>query len=120
MREPPILRLSNELLNAILKEIEPATNHTIAVDDRRFLSVESFDTPPTDLPNSVADICNFRKLGKRFAQLGAAPLFTRVTARFSEKGLNRLAQLANWPHLACHVKKFSYLVPYFFRTGKTI
>lgn len=117
-REPAILRLSNELLTAILKEIEPDTNKTIAVDDRRFLSIESFDSPPAEIPNSVANIGKFRRLGKRFAALGAPFLFTRVATRFSEKGLDRLEQLAGWDHLACYVKKFSYLVPYFYEEGK--
>ncbi|KAG9656052.1 hypothetical protein KCU69_g15954, partial [Aureobasidium melanogenum] len=42
----------------------------------------------------------------------------RVTTRFSSKGLARLEAIADQPHLAKHVKKFSYKVPYFCTQGR--
>jgi hypothetical protein len=118
METPAIERVSNEIWNSILKEIDCDTNRAYAVDERRFLSVETFDSPPAEGSNSVDTICKFRRLGRRFAELGAPFLFSRITTRFSHKGLDRLEQLAEWNHLACYVRKFTYLVPFFFEGGQ--
>ncbi|KAF1827681.1 uncharacterized protein K489DRAFT_309602 [Dissoconium aciculare CBS 342.82] len=118
MEVPAIERVSNEIWNSILKEIDSDNNRACTVDERRFLSVESFDSPPAESNDSVDTICKFRRLGRRFAELGAPFLFSRITTRFSHKGLDRLKQLAEWDHLACYVRKFSYLVPYFFEGGR--
>lgn len=110
-------RLSNELLRLILDQIEPDPDKTVPVDRRQFLSVESFDFPPPSTRGSLKDIGRFRLVCKRFGEIAAPLLFTRVAGRLSKKGLQRLEQLAEWRHLAQHVKKFSYLVPYFYGEG---
>nr|POE77533.1 hypothetical protein CFP56_09180 [Quercus suber] len=110
---PPILSLPNELLRYILDLVEPDSEHAIPVDRRQFLSVESFDPPPFD-HNFARNVGRLRRVCKRFADAGAPLLFTRVSARFSIEGLARIETLSEWPHVACHVKKFSYLVPYFY------
>ncbi|KAK5110920.1 hypothetical protein LTR62_005458 [Meristemomyces frigidus] len=115
MTTPPVLRMSSELLRLILDQIEPDPDKTVPIDRRQFLSVESFDRPLDSTRGSIRDIGNFRCCCKLFADVGAPLLFTRVTARFSERGLAKLEQLASWPHLARLVKKFSYLLPYFYR-----
>ncbi|KAF2769941.1 hypothetical protein EJ03DRAFT_82158 [Teratosphaeria nubilosa] len=115
MKTPPILTLSNELLRLILDQIEPDPDKTVPIDRRQFLSVESFDRPLPSTRGSLRDVGRFRCACRRFADIGAPLLYTRVAARFSRKGLQKLEQLAAWPHLARHVKKFSYLVPYFYR-----
>jgi len=117
MTPPAIQRLSNELLRAILDQIEPDPDKTVPIDRRQFLSVESFVRPPDTSRGSVKDIGAFRCTCHRFAEIGAPLLYTRVAGRFSRSGLKKLEQLAEWPHLARHVKKFSYLVPYFYRNG---
>lgn len=119
MKQPPIQRLSNELLRLILDYIEPDPDKTVPIDRRQFLSVESFDRPPPSSRGSIKDIGRFRCACQRFADVGEPLLFTRVAARFSPQGLERLKTLARWPHLSRHVKKFSYLVPYFYVNGKT-
>lgn len=113
----PIQRLSNELLRLILDQIEPDPDKTVPIDRRQFLSVESFDRPLPSTRGSVKDIGRFRCACRRFADIGAPLLYTRVAARFSQRGLRKLEQLAGWPHLARHVKKFSYLLPYFYTRG---
>ncbi|KXL48515.1 MAG: hypothetical protein FE78DRAFT_141825 [Acidomyces sp. 'richmondensis'] len=115
--QPGIEGLSNELIRLILDQIEPDPDKTVPIDRRQFLSVESFDRPPPSTRGSLRDIGRFRLTCRRFAELGAPLLFTRVAARFSRKGLQKLEQLAGWPHLARHVRKFSYLVPYFYQIG---
>ncbi|KAK3691298.1 hypothetical protein LTR37_018743 [Vermiconidia calcicola] len=115
-KEPPIQRLSNEILRHILDQIEPDPERTVPIDDRRFISVESFElAPPSD---SVKDIGRFRLTCHRFAEVGAPLLFIFVKGRFSKRGLERLEEFAGWGHLTGHVKKFSYLVPYLYYRGE--
>jgi len=116
----PIERLSNELLRLILDQIEPDPDRTIPIESRGFLSVESFDRPLPSTRGSIKDVGRFRCACKRFADVGEPLLYTRVAARFSKRGLQKLEQLAAWPHLARHVKKFSYLVPYFYNYGRLV
>ena len=116
MTTPAILRLSNEIIRLVLDQIEPDPDKTVPIDRRQFLSVESFDRPLPSSRGSIRDIGRFRLACRRFADVGEPLLFTRVAARFSKKGLDSLNTLAGWPHLTRHVKKFSYLVPYFYAT----
>lgn len=118
-QDSPIIRLSNELLRHILDQIEPDPGRTVPIDDRRFISVESLEIeqPSSD---SVKDIGRFRGVCRRFAEVGAPLLFTLVKVRFSKDGLERLETFAGWSHLARHVKKFSYLMPYFYSGGEDL
>nr|POE86959.1 hypothetical protein CFP56_63991 [Quercus suber] len=112
--DSPILLLPNEVLRYVLEFVEPDSDYAIPIDRRQFLSVESFDLPPLD-HNFARNAGSLRCVCKRFADAGAPLLFTRAAARFSNAGLRRIERLSEWPHLACHVKKFSYMVPYFYR-----
>jgi len=119
--EPLPRRLPLEIYHNILSYIAPDNESTIHIDKvivrRQFLSVESLE-PPDPSEVSVRDaraaIGKFRELCKQFADIGAPFLFTQVAIRFSKRGLQNLDRLAGWKHLARHVKRFSYLVPYFF------
>ncbi|KAF2102529.1 hypothetical protein NA57DRAFT_31962 [Rhizodiscina lignyota] len=113
-----ILDLSNELLCDILERIEADPDKLVSLDRRAYLSVESFSQPPRQLPNSQQTIGNFRLACRRFSELGAMYQLPRVTTRFSQKGLSRLDRIAGQPHLARHVKKFCYMVPYFYVEGR--
>lgn len=112
-----LLDLSNELLREILDQIESDPDKTIGLDRRAYLSQESFKPPPPPDRNQAQDIASFRLTCKRFSDLGALHQFSRVTTRFSCKGLRRLEKIAQQPHLAKHVKKFSYMVPFFYVEG---
>jgi hypothetical protein len=113
------LDLSNELLHDILDRIAADDpGRIVSVDERAYLSQESFRPDP--LPSQIVNIGKFRLLCRRFAALGASHQFARVTTRFSSKGLARLEAIADQPHLAKHVKKFSYKVPYFCTQGINI
>lgn len=101
----------------ILDLIAPDPDKTVPVDCRRFLSVESFGPPLEIAPSAIHDIGQFRLASKRFSEIAAPLLFTRVQARLSRHGLQRLETLARWPHIARYVKKFSYMVPYFYCTS---
>ena len=116
MKTAPIDNLPNELLRRIIDQILPDPERTVPIDDRAFLSVESFDQPPP--PDAASDIRQFRRTCRRFAEVGEPLLFTFIGVRFSKHGLKKLEQLASWPHLTRHVKKFSYLVPYFYPAGE--
>lgn len=113
-----ILSLSNELLREILDHIEADPEKQVNVDRRSYLSQESFKPPPLPAPNQAQDIGAFRLTCKRFSDLGAHCQFARVTTRFSRKGFRRLENIAGRPHLSRHVKKFSYMVPYFYVEGR--
>jgi hypothetical protein len=104
--------LSDELIILILDHLAPDPQ-TVPEDCRRFLSVESFGPPPEIAPSAAQDIGAFRLTSKRFADIGAPLLFTRVQARLSQAGLERLEELSKWD-VARYVKKFSYMVPYFY------
>ena len=110
-----VVKLSNELLREILDHIDP--EKPIGPDRRAYLSQESFQLPPEPDPDQAPDIANFRLTCKRFSDLGAVHQFSRVTTRFSRNGLRRLENIASQPHLAQHVKKFSYMVPFFYVEG---
>ena len=114
---PHILRLSNELLREILDHIESDPEKLINVDRRNYLSQESFKPPPRSPPNTAQTIGHFRLTCRKFSELGAVHQFARVTTRFSRHGFTRLDNIASAPHLAKHVKKFSYMVPYFYVEG---
>lgn len=111
------LDLSNELLHDILDLIAADPERLVSVDKRAYLSQESFRPEPLPSQDQVVNIGKFRLLCRRFAALGASHQFARVTTRFSTKGLARLEAIADQPHLAKHVKKFSYKVPYFCTQG---
>jgi hypothetical protein len=117
---PPrgIQGLSNELLREVLDYIEADPEKLIGHDRRAYLSQESFRPPPPPQPDRAQDVGHFRLTCKRFSELGAIHQFARVTTRFSRKGLRRLENIAGQPHLARHVKKFSYMVPYFYVEGE--
>ena len=112
-----ILELSNELLREILDHIESDPEKLIGLDRRAYHSQESFKPPPPPDRDQAQDIASFRLTCKRFSDLGALHQFSRVTTRFSRKGLKRLENIANQKHLAKHVKKFSYMVPFFYVPG---
>ncbi|KAF2021779.1 hypothetical protein BU24DRAFT_28591 [Aaosphaeria arxii CBS 175.79] len=113
-----ILNLSNELLREILDHIGSDPDKLISVDRRAFLSQESFKPPERPDPSQEYTIASFRLTCRRFSELGAIHQFTRVTTRFSRKGLQRLENIAGQRHLAQHVKKFSYMVPFFYVEGR--
>jgi len=117
MASRTILKLSNELLREILDLIEADPEKQVNLDRRAYLSVESFKAPPKPAPNLAQDLGSFRLTCRRFSELGAIHQFARVTTRFSKKGFERLENIAGQPHLAKNVKKFSYMVPYFYVEG---
>ncbi|OQO12796.1 hypothetical protein B0A48_02260 [Cryoendolithus antarcticus] len=120
MKTFSFLSLSNELIRMILDQIEPDPDKTVPVDRRQFLSVESFDFPPPSSRGSIRDIGQFRLTCRRFSAIGAPLQFTRVSGRLSQRGLQQLEVLAGWPHVAQHVKKFSYMVPYFYDDAQNL
>lgn len=113
------VRLPGELLRHVLEQLEPNPDEPIPVDRRRFLSQESLDRPSPPPRSCIEDIASFRLACKQFADVGAPLLFTRVVTRLSKRDLTRLETLAGW-QVARHVKRFSYLVPYFFQNGANL
>ncbi|KAF2089170.1 hypothetical protein K490DRAFT_18182, partial [Saccharata proteae CBS 121410] len=113
-----LLSLSNELLREILDHIEADPEKLVNLDRRSYLSQESFKPPPLPAPNQAQDIASFRLTCRRFSELAAIHQFARVTTRFSRKGFKRLENIASRPHLAKNVRKFSYMVPYFYVEGR--
>ena len=109
--------LSNELLRDILDFIESDPEKSIDIHRRAYLSVESFKPPPLPSPGQAEAIGNFRRVCKRFSELGIPYQYTRVATRFSLADFERLRRIAEQPHLARYVKKFTYLVPLFYLDG---
>lgn len=109
-----ILDLSNELLRDVLDFIEADPDKLVSLDRRAYLSQESFKLPPHPAPDLAQVISNFRLVCKRFSELGAIHQYARITTRFSRAGFERLQKIASNEHLARHVRKFSYMVPYFY------
>jgi hypothetical protein len=113
-----LLDLSNELLKDILDYIGADPDRSVSIDRRAYLSVESFRPPSPPPPLRAQDIGNFRLVCRTFAELGVPHQFTRIATRFSRPGLERLERICSWPHLTKHTKKFSYMIPDFYVSGK--
>ncbi|KAJ4373990.1 hypothetical protein N0V83_002729 [Neocucurbitaria cava] len=113
-----ILDLADELLRIILEHVASEPEKLISLDRRAYLSQESFKPPPPPEPDQAQTIANFRLTCKKFGILGIRPMFSKVTTRFSSKGLRRLENIASQPHIAERVKKFSYMVPFFYVEGR--
>ncbi|KXT08717.1 hypothetical protein AC579_1574 [Pseudocercospora musae] len=110
-----IIEWPTELIERILSFVQPEHHDKeVSIDQRKHLSVESFEPAPDRSRGSISDIGRFRCVCKRFEEIGRPVLFTRVTIRFSAKGLKTLQNLAASAHLACLVERFTYLVPYFY------
>ena len=114
-----IQKLSNEILSAILDNIESESQRCVSVDRREYLSVESFRLPSPPLPSQAQDVANFRLTCQRFAELGIPYQYARVTLRFSSRGFRRLDNICSNDRLIKHTRKFSYLVPLFYGNSKS-
>jgi hypothetical protein len=112
-----ILNLADELLRIILEHVASEPEKLISLERRAYLSQESFKPPPPIEPDQAQTIANLRLTCRKFADLGAIHQFSRVTTRFSKRGLKRLENIASRRHLAERVKKFSYMVPFFYVEG---
>lgn len=113
-----ILDLADELLRIILEHIASEPEKLISLERRAYLSQESFKAPPPLEPDQAQTIAAFRLTCRKFSDLGVIHQFSRVTTRFSRNGLKRLERIASQPHIAERVKKFSYMVPYFYVEGR--
>jgi hypothetical protein len=121
-KEPvTILSLANEVLDLILDQIEADPSKGVNVTRRAYLSQESFRSlpfPSSGAPSTrVQDLCNWRRTCRRFSEVGAIHQFARVTTRFTHDEFESLEWLASQKHLVQHVKKFSYMVPWFYVQG---
>lgn len=112
--QSPIERLSDDELRLILDYVEADPDKTVKVDQRPYLSQESFAPPPRPSEEQTKDVAKFRGVCRRFAEIGLQQQFSKIATRLSSQGLNRLEKLAEWPNATRHVKKFSYMVPYFY------
>lgn len=117
--------LPPELWRLILSYIEPDHEQAIPIDKaiarRQFLSVESFVPPdPRDSLANVGrlSIGRLRLVCRGLAEVGAPFQFSQLVVRFSQKGLKRLDNISQCPHLARLVRRFTYMVPYFFEKGR--
>ncbi|KAH3960006.1 hypothetical protein HBI70_202260 [Parastagonospora nodorum] len=113
-----ILDLADELLRIILEHVASEPEKLISLKRRAYLSQESFKPHPAPEPDQASNIAHFRLTCKKFAELGVLHQWSRVTTRFSRSGLRRLELIARQPHLAQRVKKFSYMVPFFYVEGR--
>ncbi|KAF1832719.1 hypothetical protein BDW02DRAFT_590199 [Decorospora gaudefroyi] len=113
-----ILDLADELLRIILEYIAAEPEKPISLERRAYLSQESFKLPAPQEPDQAETIAAFRLTCRKFSDLGVIHQFSRVTTRFSRRGLARLERIANQPHIAGRVKKFSYMVPFFYVEGR--
>ncbi|TGO36591.1 hypothetical protein BHYA_0120g00150 [Botrytis hyacinthi] len=114
----PIFKLSNEVLENILEYLVHNSGKLIPIDHRASLSVESFQSMP---PQSLEDTnitTTLSRTCRKFYSLLLGRQFARVSIRCSDAGFNRLRFLVEErPHLAEHVKKFSYMIPVFYHRG---
>lgn len=114
-----ILDLADELLRIILEYVASEPEKPISLERRAYLSQESFKLPLPPDHDQAQTIAAFRLTCTKFSDLGVIHQFSRVTTRFSKRGLDRLEKIASQPHIARRVKKFSYMVPFFYDQGPT-
>lgn len=125
-----ILRLSNELLKEILDLLAQDPEKSVSVDNRAYLSIESFRRPTLPDPPALfldgengfhedfrSDIDRFREVCRRFADVGTAHKFSRVVVRFSASAFQKLDLLSSRPYLARHVRSFTYIIRSFYDEG---
>lgn len=113
-----MLSLPPEILRMILDFVEEGSDQIISHDRRDYLSQESFRLPTAPTHDQAETIASFRLVCRRFAATGAAHQFARVTTRFSRAGFERLERIAGSRDIAKHVRKFTFMVPYFYLEGK--
>jgi hypothetical protein len=109
--------MPNEILLHILAQLDP-TLEVPRVDDRAWLSVESFRLPPPRDEGAASYVAAFRLTCRKFAEVGIQHQFKRVVTRFSVAGFKRLRDIAAQPRIARAVQKFSYMVPRVYLRGK--
>lgn len=134
---PILLRFPDEILNIILELLAPQSlsGELITIDHRSSLSVESFASEPSHtseehlhvtgtfvlypviaLPDYLLTYVK-RLICKKFELWTLSRQFARISIRFSPEGFEKLGFLVERPHIAKHVKKFSYMVPSFSSLG---
>lgn len=114
-----IHRLSKEIILMIFDHLA-AQPEEVPVDRRAWLSVASFRPPHAQSQQHDHDpkaVGNLRRTCKKFSRLGASCQFQRLAVRFSSQGIRRLEGIAERPHLARVVRKFTYMVPRLFEKG---
>jgi hypothetical protein len=111
-----MLSLPAEILLNILAHLDP-TLEIPRIDDRAWLSVESFKMPPPRDEGAASYVANFRLTCKKFSEVGIQHQFKRVVTRFSVAGFTRLEDIAAQPQIARVVQKFSYMVPRVYLKG---
>lgn len=109
-----LLDLADELLLLIVDYLAADPDTSLTVDKRAYLSQESFRSPSPPPRDQRKDVDNFRKTCRKLLAIGARQQYGRITTRFSKSGLKRLDGISDFPELAEHVKKFSYMVPCFY------
>ncbi|KAI9743565.1 MAG: hypothetical protein M1818_002880 [Claussenomyces sp. TS43310] len=111
-----IARLSKDIIYMIFEHLA-AEPEEVGVDRRAWLSMASFKPPHSQSQQHFHDakaVGNFRWTCKRYAEVGIPFQFQRLVVRFSVDGIRRLRGIAESPHLAVVVRKFTYMVPRFF------
>ncbi|KAF3938864.1 hypothetical protein ABW19_dt0208355 [Dactylella cylindrospora] len=105
-------RLPTDVLREVLDQLDP--EYTDVTSRMKFWTPRKNDIGSQTV---ITDLRQFRLVCKRFADLGAQYLFRTIAHRYNSKSFNRLSNLADHPVFANHVKKFIYLMPYFYVQG---
>ncbi|GAB7353664.1 hypothetical protein MBLNU459_g4070t1 [Dothideomycetes sp. NU459] len=111
--------LPTELICRILIHLQDP-DRSVAVDQRAYLSQESFKPPSLLSHDEVKAVGEFGATCRKYSEIAATQLFARVTTRFSRQGFERLERIGQTPRLAKNVKKFTYMSPGFYVEGKMI
>jgi len=108
-------RLPTDILRDILDYLDP--EYTDVSSRMKFWKPPKLERGSQDV---LADIRRFRLVCRRFGDIGAQYLFRIIAHRYDSKSFDRLSKLADHPVFAGHVKKFVYLMPYFYVQGKLL
>ncbi|KAK6347292.1 hypothetical protein TWF696_007364 [Orbilia brochopaga] len=105
-------RLPTDVLREVLDQLDP--EYTDITTRMKFWTPRRNDFGSQTV---MTDLRQFRLVCKRFAELGAQYLFRTIAHRYNSRSFKRLSDLADHPVFANHVKKFIYLMPYFYVQG---
>ena len=113
-----VFTLPAELLRKIVEYLAEGADKIPKLDDRGYLSQQSFRAPDPPTEEQLKDISNFRLTCQLFSHIGAQRQHAKVRVKFNKNSFERLRGIASVDYLASNVRRFCYMLPIGFYHNK--